>query len=355
MSGSAPQVHDGRTFGPDPSERRVLLGHRGFTALGAPHFRRDAEGLAVMAVLMGEQEAVLPVVALQLEFAPDAGSPDRVMLGLVTQALDYVVLLRPGDPLPAEALTGEASWEPTALHRQLASARLQRQLVRWQDGAAAGAELVTPTPQVLLAWVDEPGVRQQVQFAMRDAAARLDLANGAAAASLMEALASELGYIEALRDTLLTRAQMLDERLLGLERGTIIADRSKRDLLAQVRRLLRCALAKIKGQFDAIDMQVNDIVAALLTLDTQRTFIRTQRDLLHRSETAWRPILMAWEAQGTHQEKLPWTLVARTYQFLAPRFMTVQEWKRSGHASSTGVPASQIAGSTADRRTEMLW
>jgi hypothetical protein len=39
--------------------------------------------------------------------------------------------LQIGDALPAEVLTGQASWEPDAVHLQIAQARLQWQLVAW--------------------------------------------------------------------------------------------------------------------------------------------------------------------------------------------------------------------------------
>ena len=60
------------------------------------------------------------------------------MLGLIAQSLDFVTLLRLGDPLPAEVLSGAASWEPDPLHLQLANARLQWQLVTWLNSGTGG-------------------------------------------------------------------------------------------------------------------------------------------------------------------------------------------------------------------------
>ena len=66
-----------------------------------------------MVVLLGEREAALPLRALQREFDIADESEDGRMLALIAASLDFVTSLRLGDALPAEVLSGEASWEPT--------------------------------------------------------------------------------------------------------------------------------------------------------------------------------------------------------------------------------------------------
>ena len=67
-------------------------------------------------MLLGERQAAVPLRALQNEFGIADDSADGRMLGLIAGALDFVPLLRPGDALPAEVRTGEASWKPDAMH-----------------------------------------------------------------------------------------------------------------------------------------------------------------------------------------------------------------------------------------------
>src|SRR5579872_7196336 len=115
-----------------------LLHHRLFTAFGPATFRRaEDDGTPVMVVKLGELEAALPLRALQREFRIEDDSQDGRMLGLIASALDYVTLLQTGDRLPAEVLTGEASWQPAPHHRTLAVARLRLQLLAWLDPASA--------------------------------------------------------------------------------------------------------------------------------------------------------------------------------------------------------------------------
>jgi hypothetical protein len=114
------------------SADHCTLAHPVFTSFGEPLFRRsEADGAPVMVVKLGERDAAIPLRSLQREFAIPDDSDDGRMLGLIAQSLDFVTGLQIGDALPAEVLTGQASWEPDAVHLQIAQARLQWQLVAW--------------------------------------------------------------------------------------------------------------------------------------------------------------------------------------------------------------------------------
>ena len=73
-----------------------------------------------MVVLLGDREAALPLRALQREFDIPDESEDGRMLALIAASLDFVTSLRLGDALPAEVLSGDASWEPSSQHLRLA-------------------------------------------------------------------------------------------------------------------------------------------------------------------------------------------------------------------------------------------
>src|ERR1700761_8217389 len=109
---------------PAPADRCTLQ-HPVFTSFGDPVFRRaETDGAPVMVVMLGEKEAAIPLRSLQREFSIPDESDDGRMLGMIAQSLDFIACLRIGDALPAEVLSGEASWEPDEVHLQLAKARL---------------------------------------------------------------------------------------------------------------------------------------------------------------------------------------------------------------------------------------
>jgi hypothetical protein len=142
---------------------RCVLRHRLFAIMGAPMFRRsETDGTPVMVVLLGERTAAIPLRSLQREFQIEDASDDGRMLGLIAESLDYVAGLRIGDPLPQEVLSGNASWAPDQIHRQIADARLRLQLVRW---LGAGADTPNLDAEALAQVADDPAMRQQVQDA----------------------------------------------------------------------------------------------------------------------------------------------------------------------------------------------
>ena len=210
----------------DPSSvppDHVRLQHILFSRFGEPLFRRaEADATPVMVVLLGEREAALPLRSLQREFNISDESDDGRMLALIAASLDFVTSLRPGDPLPPEVLSGEASWEPSPQHLRLAEARLQLQLVRWsKDGA--GDDPGTLEPRALLAAADDPALRPQIQQALSRAAAELTLADPAAAAGMLETVAQELAYVEALRERLLEPVRTIARKLIRLAQGCRLA------------------------------------------------------------------------------------------------------------------------------------
>ena len=307
---------------PAPEGERCLLEHPMFTALGQIAFRRaETDGTPVMVLSLGDREAAVPLRALQREFAIEDDSPDGRMLGLIAESLDYVSGLHLGDRLPSEVLDGRASWEPGARHRALVEARLRMQLLAWIDPSAAGAGM-----GAVLRLDQDQGLRQRVQAAFEQAARTLELPNAQTVIVLVENLAEELSYIESLRENLLRRLQVMAARVAQACRG-FRGDGARLESLTQVHRLGEIALKQIAGRFDEVDAQTGEVMAALRNIESQQAFIRSNRDLLYRSLRAWEPILRDWTALETVLDEAFWALITRTYQFLAPRYMPVQEWQ----------------------------
>jgi hypothetical protein len=326
-----------------PTADHCCLAHRVFAMFGAPLFRRaETDGTPVMVVQMGEKEAAIPLGALQREFDIADDSDDGRMLDLIAQSLDFIGALHIGDPLPPEVLSGQASWEPDDVHLQIANARLQWQLVAWLN-SGTGADAPPLDAESLLQVADDPGRRQQVQQAFTKAAEALGLPDREAVIRLVEELAQELAYIEALRDRLLRRAKVMAEKLAGIAQG-FRGDASHLETLTQVRRLAATALKQISRRFEELDAQTGEVMAALRNAESQRTFIRSNRDWLYRAQRAWQPLLVEWNAAGVGFDDGVLLLLNRTYQFLAPRFMPVTEW------TSHSRPAARK-----DTERRMVW
>jgi histidinol dehydrogenase len=98
-------------------------------------------------------------------------------------------------------------------------------------------------------------------------------------------------------------------------------------MITQVRRLGDTALRQIAKRFDELDAQSQEVLTALRNIDSQRNLIRSSRDGLYRLSRAWEPILQGWEASNELSGPALWQLIDRTYHFLAPRYMPVQEWQ----------------------------
>ena len=311
----------------DPVPERCLLSHPVFTMLGAVSFRRArTDGTPVMVVTLGEREAVVPLRALQREFGIGDDSPDGRMLGLIAESLGYVCGLSLGDLLPSEVISGRASWEPSAEHKRLAMNIIRLQLLSWIDPEAADPAKGDP----LVRLEQEPALRQKVQLAFERAATELDLPDSSAVVALVGELAGELAYIEALRDRLLRPVQAITarlERLAAAYRG----DSQRQESVGRVTRLALSARHAFQERFDELAAQTGEVMSALRNMESQQTFIRSIRDQLYREQRAWQAILDAW-AGADPAEEVPWDLIMRTYQFLAPRYMPVTEWTPAGRA-----------------------
>jgi hypothetical protein len=305
---------------------RCSLQHRGFTYFGEIQFRRSlADNTPVMVVPLGGREASMPLRSVQRELGIADDSADGRMLGLIAESLDFVSGLRLGDALPTEVLTGEASWLPTAAHRARAMARLQMQLVAWLGVETGDTSLVT---QGLSAEriENDPALRAALLTAFDRATHTLGLRDPKAVIRLLEEIAEELAYIEALREALLGRVQAVFAAIERLASTPVRGDSTRLNALTQSHRLAARAVRQFAQRFAEVDAQTSEVISMLRNVEGQRVFIRSNRDWLYRTRLAWDGILAEWQTPPRQLNEASWALIARTYHFLAPRFMPVQEW-----------------------------
>jgi len=310
---------------------KCVLRHPMFSQFGDVLFRpAEADAAPVMVFSLGGSVAAIPLQSLQQRCVIEAGSPDAMMLSLVVRALDFVAEIRPGDSFPLEVLGGGASWEPSALHQRVAEERLRLQLIgSFSSGTCPN--WASEDPQAVLQAAAEPDMDERLQSAAREAAAVLDLPNATAVARLLAAAAHEMGFVEALRDRLLRRAGLLLARVdtlgasVGHNLGAI-------ELLSRVRRLAGIAYEKLRARFHTLDACTADVMDVLRDVECWACAVRIHRDWLYSSLRAWEGILTAWEGGGNVWSQDTWHLLRRTYSFLAPRFMPVQDWQITHHA-----------------------
>ncbi len=309
----------------EAASETCLFEHPAFLRLGEVAFRpAEADGAPVMILQLGKSSGALTLRSLQAELRVESGSADGRMFALVARALDFVPELRPGDRLPVEVIGGEASWQPSAAHQQVAEARLKLRMVGAAEGA--GPDWAMAEPQAVLAAIDSPGMPVRLSTAYAAAMAELGAPDIATVHRLVEQAAKDLGFAEALRDRLLRRVLRMAGRVEALTPG-LAQNLPAAEMVSRVLRLSGIATAKVRARFDAMDASMETLPAALAELDAHRVSVRQHRDWLYCSLRAWEATLSAWEAAGPLWTDATLPLLGRTYRFLAQRFMPVQEWQ----------------------------
>lgn len=324
-----------------PTPTHVSLSHPVFVRVDGISFRRSpTDGAPVMVMPFGEREAAIPLGSLRAEFEIDDHTPDGRMLSLVAEALGYVTALAPGDALPPEVTSGQASWTPSVLHRHRADRRLRVALLRWWRPAAvqeAGGEI--------RCWerIDQdPELRSQMGSAYRRTAETLGLDGSGAVEERIAQLAEEFAFIEALRDELLDRVERMAGRCRQYESANPRLDARRRDTIVRMRTLLTTALGELQQRFQALDGLLDDITALLADPDSQIEVIRSHRNALHRARLGWQEVLDKWAALDMNDEAGLWGAILDTYQFLARRYLPYTEWPTVN--SLRGAPGKGAPG-----------
>lgn len=326
---------------PDEQSRIIAFAHPAFAKFENLLFRLSAEsGEPVAVVSLGQTEAALPLRGIRREFAIADDSPDGRMLDLVVRGLDFVKALHLGEALPSELFSRKASWKIAERHKRIAHQRLTMQMVSW----LYGEEHLITSPEELAQVADDPQTRRRVSQAFEEVAERLGIGRERKEEVVghIEVLSDELAYIEALRD-LFQHILSIDRKLQAL-RKVYAHEKSVLEVADPVARLTRLAVDHYRDKFDECDAQTGEILNALKNIDAHINYIRAVRDDLHMRLMAWEELVRDWSAvKAEASPKVP-DLIRRTYRFLAPRFMPVNEW----------VLVSQMQGKPIDARGKSL-
>jgi len=303
-------------------EDEIVFEHKFFTSFEDLYFRLTDSMEPVAVLKLATNEAILAFEGIKREFNLKSDAHDFRMLDKVAEGLQFVRGLRPGDKLPKEVTSREASWEPQDRHRRIAYQRLTMQLVTWLTGNEHVISNVSELAQV----ADDPQVKKNVQLAFTEAAEELGLGreNRDEVVRYIETLAKELAYIEALRDTF-GEVIKIDEKLQGLRR-IYGADRSMIETSDQVARLSQRALKLFQDYFDQVDAQTGEILAMLKNIENQIGYIREVRDALHCRLLPWEDFIQVWKTVFIVRSDENTNRIRDIYQFLAPRYMQFNDW-----------------------------
>lgn len=301
---------------------RVEFQHPFFAQLPNLYFCKDSREEPVAMVTLGRQEVGLSFGGIRRELGLKDEDADAIMLDLIAVGLDYVKALKPGDPIPKEIITGEASWEPEPRHMAIAQQRLTVQLVSW----LSGEEHLITDPDELAQIAEDPQTKKKVNQAFDEIAERLGLGRERReeVVNYIEQLGHELSYIEALRDVF-HEVEAVGQKIQGL-RKIYGHERSIMETADSVARLMTAAIRQFREQFDQVDAQTGEILAVMKNIAASVAFIRDTRDDLHRRLMAWEDVLAEWrEIEVERGQRQPQAL-RRIYHFLAPRYLQADEW-----------------------------
>lgn len=320
----------------------VAFEHRIFTFAPDAYFRRSehVKDEPVLVMSLAENEVSLPFPGIKREFDIDGDSPDGKMLHKVAEGLKFVKVLRLGDPIPTEVLTGEASWEIQSRHRLIAYQRLAMQLVSW----LTGEETTSSDPDQLLRIANDPVMKGRINEAISEVAEHLGIgrARKDEVLKLIENLAEDFAGLEALRDKaqivrmIHTRVQRLCHNLGG--------EQSILEVGSRVSRLMEVARKDIRGRFEQVDSKTGQIIELLENAEAMTLYIRKVRNDLYSVLMPWDEMFELWEdVTGADSDMAP-GLLRQTYRFLAPRYMQEDKWVLSNRSKAPKT-----------KRTQMVW
>ncbi len=275
-----------------------------------------------MVVQIDDHETVLSVRSIAREFKINPDSADGQMLALIEQALEFVVALRLGDTLPSELNGGDASWTPTIQDRNLAVSRVRRALVRGMLTRIGQAFTVSDT--LAAGWETNPTNQELLRKAIDEAATQLGGADAGEVVLRVDMISEEMGFIETLRRILTGGLAKMRSNLLRIRVETVPV--ARRGLLLQVQALAQRGMREIITRIAGVDALLDDILAILRDTAATVVQLRRQRDWLLRTSRAWETSFTDWTGESGRVDDGLWKLVDKTYRFLAPRFMSFNEW-----------------------------
>ena len=302
---------------------KVQFQHKFFASMENPYFRISPETEKPgMYFRLGDNAVVLNLPGIKREFKL-ADHPDGVMLDWVAASLRFVKAVMVGDAIPAELRTGEASWQVEPRHVQIAYSKLAGQLMGWITGAGFDVS----DAKMLEDMANDPAFKEEVTEAFDQAAQELGLAGTEGREQVVrhiERLAAEWAYVEAVRERF-AKIVKLKAKLAELE-GKYRNDKMEAERIGRCRALLDTGVEDWHARFQKVDADHADMMGALRDVEAKIGRLRETRDDLWQRMLVWDDLLREWDYAVIKRSAEALKLTDKTYRFLAPRFMEIDEW-----------------------------
>lgn len=296
----------------------------GVFSLDGSYFDLDnITGKARFHMPLGEMMAAIELKALNDEFKIDPGSSDGELLEVVESSLKYVHQIRVNDAIPTEILDGSASWAVQDAHRQVASDRIDAQLITWVDGQ----EEVIRDLARLSKIANNREAEAKINKAYVDLAKRLKLGDEGREKVVTNIghIKHELAYIAALYDTF-GEMRGISAKLKKALRA--FDERDAKEDIDRILALMTPALGDIDMQFEQLEASTCEIVTVMGKFDEHVALIRQTRDDLHNNFMIWQELLDLWPndlAADKSSDELH-RVIKKTYQFAAKNCAQVKTW-----------------------------
>lgn len=264
--------------------------HKLFQAQGAAFRIDEASGRPCLAVDLGDVVAAMDLDALAPGFAIAPASRDAAMLELVRRALAPGASIAPGDAVPQTVLDGGGAWQLAPHHLLVAEGKIRQALVAWLGGDKD--ERLSPDELARLA--SAPATKTRLREGFGALAERLGLPASRAGEVLgrVMTLASELGYVEALRDRF-DAIGRLCAKAAELHRQ-YSAEKASAERLARALARMAPPKADFEKRFAELDAKTDATADAMARLPDTIAFVRQARDALRADFRAWEPQLELW-------------------------------------------------------------
>ncbi|HEV7369115.1 hypothetical protein [Arenibaculum sp.] len=306
----------------DDRSRMFVFEHKLFSVDGGYFAIQKSTGEAAFHVPLGELKGAIPLSTLRYEFRLQENSVDGRLLDVVEKSLRYVKEIRPYDSIPHELLDGRASWSVEERHRQIARNRMSLHLVSWMSGGEASVSDTAKLAQI----AEDQQTKQRVQEAFTRMAEKLGLGKDRRqdVVDMIESIARELSYIEALRERF-GRVRYVSSQLNVL--GNLYRrDTGIRNDIFRMQVLIKPPVTNFDTMFGQVDAQTGEVLSVVKNLQAQIRFIRNTRDELHHRLMLWDDIIVQWDAATVERSAEIEILLKETYRFLARHFSQASEW-----------------------------
>jgi hypothetical protein len=305
---------------PEASNTVFQFQHKVFDVPSAV-FRMDrVTGRVGLYMNLGGNEASIELSQISRSFRIETDSDDGKMMNLVERSLRYVREIHPGDSIPNELLDGSASWLIEPRHVERARSKLLVQLVRWMTD---GNSVIDEKADVL-ELINRPEIQEKINDAFGAVSKKLGLPDKQTVISMIEQLANELGYVEALRDKL-ARYMVVKKKLKDL---IVIyrADRRIADNMVRADQLIGPPLSEMREKFTMVDAQTAEVLSSMKRLSATIEFVRGARDRMREFVLLWGDLDEQWLDLRVERGPTAETLALRTYRFAATYYTAAQRW-----------------------------